>query len=232
VIGALLVVLNGHSQMQHMVQVQPMKVAAAEALWDSADPASLSLFTIGNVPERRDVFAIRIPSLLSILAYNQASGEVKGIKELEADYQQKFGPGEYIPPIPVIYWTFRIMVGLGMLFVAVVLVALYLSLSNKLERTKWFLRLLPFAIVLPYLANTAGWLMAELGRQPWIVFGVMKTADGVSLAVSGGAVLTSLLVFTAVYAALIVADVYLMVKYSRMPAAAEKPTGGLAQPVF
>jgi cytochrome bd ubiquinol oxidase subunit I len=231
VIGALLVVLNGHSQMQHMVQVQPMKVAAAEALWDSADPASLSLFTIGDVPGRRDVFSIRVPALLSILSYNQPNGKVLGIKDLEAEYQQKFGPGEYIPPIPVIYWTFRIMVGLGMLFAVALLFALYLSLTGKLERTRWFLRLLPYAIILPYLANMAGWLMAELGRQPWIVFQLMLTAKGVSTVVTAGMVLSSLLIFTAVYGILMVADIYLLAKYSRVPAAPE-PAKGLARPAF
>ncbi len=231
VIGALLVVLNGHTQMQHMVQVQPMKVAAAEALWESADPAPMSLFTIGNVAERRDVFAIHIPNLLSILSYNRLTGRVEGIKDLEAAYQAKYGPGEYIPPIPVIYWTFRIMVGVGMLMAAVSLFSLYLVLKNQVERPRWFLRLLPFGIALPYLANTSGWLMAELGRQPWIVFGLMRTSDAVSPAVSGGEALASLLIFTVVYGALMVADIYLLAKYSRVPAAPET-VPPLARPAF
>ena len=86
--ASLLVILNGHTQAQHMVQTQPMKMAAAEALWESEDPASFSLFTFGNEPERRDVFAIRIPSVLSLLAYNRLDGEVKGINELQAEYEQ------------------------------------------------------------------------------------------------------------------------------------------------
>ncbi|HEX9118350.1 MAG TPA: cytochrome ubiquinol oxidase subunit I [Anaerolineae bacterium] len=231
-IGAGLVVLNGHTQTQHMVAAQPMKIAAAEALWQSEAPASFSLLTIGNEPQRRDVFAIRIPSVLSILACNNTTCEVKGITNLEAEYTAKYGPGDYAPPIALTYWTFRIMVGLGFLMGLAALAGLYFSLTNRLEKMRWFLSLLPFAIALPYLANSAGWLMAELGRQPWIVFGVMKTADGVSQAVSGGAVLTSLLLFVVLYGALIVADVYLLAKYSRVPVATEQPTGGLAEPVF
>ncbi len=229
--GALLVVLNGHSQMQHMVQVQPMKVAAAEALWNSEDPAGLSLFTIGNVPERRDVFSIRVPSLLSILAFNQPTGQVQGIKQLEAEYVQKFGPGEYIPPIPVIYWTFRIMVGAGVLLALIVLYGLFLMLTNRIERQRWYLQILPFAIVLPYLACTTGWLMAELGRQPWIVFQLMLTEKGVSPVVGGGMVLTSLVIFVLVYGILMVADIYLLAKYSRVPAQAETVPAG-ARPAF
>src|SRR5690606_6734174 len=111
VAGTFLVGLNGHSQAQHMVRVQPMKMAAAEALWDTEDPASFSLFTIGNEAERRDVFAIRIPRLLSLLAYNRLEGEVKGINDLNREYQELYGPGDYVPPIAITYWTFRIMVG-------------------------------------------------------------------------------------------------------------------------
>jgi cytochrome bd ubiquinol oxidase subunit I len=215
VIGAGLVILNGHTQTQHMVRVQPMKIAAAEALWESENPASFSLFTFGNEPERRDVFAIRIPNVLSILAYNRLTGEVKGIKNLQAEYEQKYGPGNYVPPVAFTYWTFRIMVGLGFLMAALMLYGLYLVLRNRVQPKGWYFALLPFAIGLPYLANSTGWLMTEWGRQPWIVFGLMKTADGVSTSVAPGAMLASLLAFTLVYGALMVADVYLLAKYAR-----------------
>jgi len=103
VIASFLVAIVGHYQAQHMVQSQPMKMAAAEALWNSEDPASFSLFTIGNEPQRKDVFAIRIPDLLSILAYNEAGGTVQGLNNLQAAYQQKYGPGDYVPPVAVTY---------------------------------------------------------------------------------------------------------------------------------
>jgi cytochrome d ubiquinol oxidase subunit I len=216
VIGTGLVILIGHSQAQHMVEVQPMKMAAAEALWDSEDPASFSLFTIGNEPQRRDLLSIRIPGALSFLAYNRFSGEVQGINELQAQYEQTYGPGSYVPPIAVSYWTFRLMVGAGFVMVALALYGLYLALRDRVEGKRWFLWLLPWAIVLPYLANTTGWLFTEIARQPWIVFGLQKTADAVSPNVSGGTVLLSLAGFTLLYGVLMVADVYLLAKYARV----------------
>ena len=108
-----------------MVQTQPMKMAAAEALWESENPASFSLFTIGNEAERQDVFAIRIPGLLSLLAYNRLDGEVRGINDLQASIEQTFGPGNYVPPVAISYWTFRLMVGAGLLMALLALLALY-----------------------------------------------------------------------------------------------------------
>jgi cytochrome d ubiquinol oxidase subunit I len=214
-IGAVMVGLAGHSQAQHMVQTQPMKMAAAEALWDTENPASMSLFTIGNMAERRDVFAIRLPAVLSILSCNNTSCAVQGINDLQAEYEAKFGPGDYVPFVVMIYWSFRAMVGAGALMVALALYALYRVLRDRVTTPKWFLRVLPFAIVLPFLANSTGWLLTEMGRQPWIVFGLMKTADGVSSIVAGGMVLASVLIFTLLYGALMVADVYLLAKYAR-----------------
>jgi cytochrome d ubiquinol oxidase subunit I len=214
-IGSVMVALVGHTQAQHMVRVQPMKMAAAEGLWESENPASLSLFTFGNEPERRDVFAIRIPYALSILAYNSPTGEVKGINNIEAEYQAKYGPGNYAPPIALTYWSFRLMVGAGLLMIALALVGLYLALKDRIERTAWYLKVLPLALFLPYVANTTGWLMTELGRQPWIVFGLMKTDQAVSPTVAAGMVLASVVLFTLVYGALMAADTYLLVKYSK-----------------
>lgn len=214
-VGAITVMLVGHSQAQHMVQAQPMKMAAAEALWESEDPAAMSLFTIGNEPELRDVFAIKIPGMLSFLAYNQFSGEVKGIKNLQAEYEQTYGPGNYIPPVAVSYWTFRIMVGAGIVMALLGLYGLYLVAKNKVEQNSLYLRLLIWAIALPYLANSTGWLFTEIARQPWIVFGLQLTADGVSTNVGAGLVLTSLIGFTLIYAALMAADVYLLFKFAK-----------------
>jgi cytochrome d ubiquinol oxidase subunit I len=107
------------------------------------------------------------------------------------------------------------MVGSGFLMIALALVGVYLSLQNRLEGTAWYLKAMPFALFLPYLANTTGWLMTELGRQPWIVFGLMKTEAGVSSTVTAGMVLISLVLFTLVYGALMVADIYLLNKYAR-----------------
>ncbi|GAB4477083.1 MAG: cytochrome ubiquinol oxidase subunit I [Anaerolineae bacterium] len=222
-IAAVLVIVNGHEQMQHMVQVQPMKVAAAEALWDSESPASLSLFTVGNERERRDVFAIRIPGLLSFLSYDRFVGEVKGINDLQAEYEATYGPGDYVPPVALSYWTFRIMVGAGMLMLLIMAINLYLVLKDKFETSPKYLKWLIPAIGLPYLANTTGWLLAELGRQPWIVFGLQLTADSVSPNLTTADLAISLTVFTLIYAVLIVADLFLLQKYARKDPGAKAP---------
>ena len=226
-IGIFVVILNGHAQAQHMVKVQPMKIAAAEALWESENPASLSLLTIGNEPQRRDVFAIRIPALLSFLAYNRFSGEVRGIKELQMQYEAVYGPGNYVPPVALSYWTFRLMVGAGLLMAGMALYALYLLMREKLASSRRFFRLLTWALALPYLANTAGWLLTELGRQPWIVQGLQKTEDAVSPNVSAGSVLFSLIAFTLIYGVLMAADVYLLMKYGKAGPVDEASEGAL-----
>ena len=214
-IGSVMVILVGHSQAQHMVRTQPMKMAAAEALWDSEDPASMSLFTIGDTRNRRDVFAIRIPAGLSILSYNRPSGEVKGINNLQAEYEQIYGAGDYVPNVFVAYWTFRAMVGAGFLMLALAAWALYVALRDQMGKRSLLMLGLPFAIALPYLANSTGWILTEMGRQPWIVFGLLRTDQAASATVSGGMVLLTLIGFTLIYAILIVACVYLMTKYAR-----------------
>jgi len=211
----ILVVLNGHSQTQEMVRSQPMKIAAAEALWETEDPASFSVLTIGDLAQRRDVFAIRLPRLLSLLAYNQLNGKVRGIYDLQAEFETQYGPGNYIPPVAVTYWTFRIMVGAGFVLLGLAFYALFISMGGVFETQPRVLKLFTLAIALPYLANTSGWLMTELGRVPWVVYGLMKIEDAVSPTVSGGAVLTTLIGFTLIYAALMAADIYLLVKYAR-----------------
>lgn len=227
VFGALsifLVILVGHSQAQRMVQVQPMKMAAAEALWKTENPASFSLFTIGDESRMDDVFAIRIPNLLSVLAYNSLTGEVKGIRNLQAEYEQQYGPGNYVPSVITAYWSFRIMVGVGFLMMALTLGALYPTLRNRPIAKLRFIGLFPFAIALPYLANTSGWIFTEMGRQPWVVMGLMKTEDAFSPNLTPGMVLTTLIVFTLVYLVLIAADVYLLNKYARNGPAPEQVT--------
>ena len=215
VIGTVMVAIDGHVQAQHMVQTQPMKMAAAEALWNTEDPASFSLITIGNLQGSKDVFSIRIPDLLTILAFNGTTGEVKGINQLQAQYAQQYGPGNYVPPVGFIYWSFRVMVGAGVLMLLLSLYGLFLSMRRKVERSRWLLPALTGALALPYLANTAGWFMTELGRQPWIVFGLLKTSNAVSPTATAGSVLFSLIAFALIYGALMVADVYLLAKFAR-----------------
>ena len=218
IIGAIAVVmiaLNGHSQTQQLVDTQPMKLAAAEALWETEDPASLSILTIGDLSQTKEIFSIRIPNLLSFLLFNQFYGEVEGIYDLQAEYEQLYGSGNYIPPVAIVYWSFRVMVGVGILLLILGLYGLFLVMRDSVEASSTGLKLFILALFLPYLANSAGWMMTEIGRVPWIVFGLMKIEDGISPTVPGSMVLTSLVLFTLVYAALMVADIYLLKKYAK-----------------
>jgi cytochrome d ubiquinol oxidase subunit I len=221
-VSTAMVGMVGHTQGQHMFEAQPMKMAAAEALWETADPAPLSLFTIGNERELRDVFAIKLPGVLSFLAYNRFSGEVKGIRDLQAEYTETYGPGDYVPPVWLSYWSFRGMMTPGLLMGVLGLYGTYLLIRGRTGKERWFLWILPWAIPLPYIANTAGWLLTEVGRQPWIVFGLMRTEDAVSPSTSTGAVLATLLIFTLLYGALMAADVYLLQKFARKGSSEEE----------
>ena len=213
-IGVLLVILNGHTQAQHMVETQPMKMAAAEALWETEQPAPMSLFAIPSESQQKDYLSVRVPVLLSILAHNNTTGRVEGIKDIQNEYSQKYGKDNYIPPVFLSYWFFRIMVGVGFLMLIIVLYILVKSLKKDYNFKPSTLKWLIWTLLLPYIANSTGWIFTEIGRQPWTVFGLLKTKDSVSLAVSGTEVLISLLAFALVYAILIVANVYLLRKYA------------------
>ena len=215
-IGVVLVILLGHTQMQHMMKVQPMKVAATEALWESENPAGLSILTIGDLSGKKEIFSIRIPYLLTILAHNSFKGEVKGVNELQKLYEQKYGPGDYIPPMVVTYWSFRAMVGSGILMLILTIYLLFHVFKNNFEFKPWVKKALLWAMALPFIGNSTGWILTEVGRQPWIVFGLLKTEDAVTpaMVVSPGEVAFSLIVFTLLYGILMVVDVYLLKKYA------------------
>jgi cytochrome d ubiquinol oxidase subunit I len=221
-ISIVLVVLNGHSQTQHLIETQPMKMASAEALYETESPASFSILTIGDLSQREEVFSIRIPRLLCLLSYNQLECKIKGINDLQNEFEAANGAGNYIPPVAVVYWSFRIMVGAGFLLLGLALYALFLVMGDMVASRGRSLRLFLYAIALPYIANTAGWVLTEIGRFPWIVYGLMRIEKGISTTVGAGTVAISLVGFTLIYAALIVANVYLMVKYARIvPGASE-----------
>jgi len=217
IIGSVLVILVGHAQTQHIAQSQPMKMAALEALVQSEDPASFSLFSIvrQDGSDVSELVAIRIPAVLSLLTYNRFSGEVRGIEDIQAEYAGRFGRDNYVPPVMLSYFTFRIMVGAGFLLVLLALVAVILVWRRKVERAPIFLKMLIPAIGLPYIANTAGWLLTEMGRQPWIVYGLQKTKDAISPTVTPGMLVFSLLFFTSVYGGLMVADIYLLIRFAK-----------------
>ncbi len=211
-----------------MVRTQPMKMAAAEALWNSENPASFSLFTIGNQARLDDVFAIRIPRLLSLLAYNRLDGEVKGIRNLQGEYEEKIWARELCSFGLCCLLDLSHHGGVGFLMFFISVFLLYRLMRNR-PIFKWrYAGLFPFVIALPYISNTTGWLLTEMGRQPWVVFGLMKTADAVSPTVSAGMVLASLVVFGVVYGVLMIADIYLLAKYAK--AGPEPDEGKKAKP--
>lgn len=222
-ISIVLVTLGGHSQAQHVAEIQPMKFAAAEALWESEDPASLSILTIGDLSLRREVFSIRIPRLLSLLSYNQLEGEVIGMNDIQSEYEQIYGAGNYMPPVAITYWTFRAMVGAGIILLGLSFFALFLVMGEVYDKRSLSLKVFLWAIPLPYIANTSGWILTEVGRFPWVVHGLMTIEDGISPTIPASTILTSLIVFTLVYATMMAANIYLLKKYAGLGIPPEDP---------
>ncbi|MCL6636953.1 MAG: cytochrome ubiquinol oxidase subunit I [Alicyclobacillus sp.] len=215
-VSSLLVAVVGHDQAQHLMQAQPMKMAASEALWEtSPDVAPWTLVAAIDSEHHRNTFEIDIPGVLSLLAYNHLHGRVPGIHQLQAAYVRQFGPGNYIPPVRTAFWSFRIMVLAGMLMILFSLYGVWVMMRERLERHRQFLRLMVAAIPLPFIANSMGWIMTEVGRQPWVVFGLLRTADGVSPTVSPAMVWTTLLGFAVLYGVLAVVDIFLLIRVVR-----------------
>ncbi|GAB3899724.1 cytochrome ubiquinol oxidase subunit I [Kibdelosporangium lantanae] len=220
-IASLGVIYTGDLQARLMTEQQPMKMAAAEALYDTTAPASFSLFTIGSLDGKQERFSIRVPGVLSFLATGTFDGKVEGVNDIQRAEEEKYGPGEYRPNIPVAYWTFRVMIGLGFLLALLSAVGLWLFRRGRSPRGRWFTIAALASIAAPFLANAVGWIFTETGRQPWSVFGVLTTTDSVSPTVSVGSVLTSLIVFTVLYGVLAVVDGILMVRYAKAGPPAE-----------
>ena len=191
---------------------QPMKMASAEALYHTSKPAPFSLLTIGNLNGTKPVFQITLPRLLSFLATGNWNAQVQGIDNLQAHYSQVYGPGSYTPVVPVVYWSFRLMIGVGLLAALIALIALVSIRRGRRPRSRWLLWPVIALPLLPLAANAFGWIMTETGRQPWLVYGQLKTAAGVS-ANSGGEVLASMIILTLLYGVLAVLEAGLLLKY-------------------
>lgn len=223
-LSGLGVVLVGDVQGKIMTEVQPMKMAAAEALYETEQPAPFSVFTVGTPDGKAEKFSVTVPNLLSFLATGDFDGEVQGIDELREQYRETYGQdpgaayysaGDYTPYIPVTYWTFRFMMGLGFAAMAVASWLLWATRRDLIPRGRLIYVaavLLPF---LPLLANSAGWIFTEMGRQPWAVFGLMTTASAVSPGVSATEMLISLITLTLVYGVLAVVEVRLLLTFIR-----------------
>jgi cytochrome d ubiquinol oxidase subunit I len=230
--AALLAVLVGSELGVNATNDQPMKIAGAEALWETEKPASFSLFQIGgfSADDSDPVFSIEVPYLLSFLATNSFTGEVQGLNQIQAQYEETYGPGDYVPWVPVLYWSMRIMAYAAGLSFLLALWGLFLDRTNRIGRSRVFQVVAIWAVVLPFIMNTAGWVLTEVGRQPWIVQGLQHTADGASPSVSSTYVAISLTVFSVLYTALGIVGLWLLLHYARrdVPPVPEEDAGAAA----
>jgi cytochrome d ubiquinol oxidase subunit I len=214
-LASIAVAVTGDLQGKVMTKQQPMKMAAAEALYSDSKPASFSLFTVGSLDGSKEKWSIRVPGLLSFLATGSFNGRVEGIDDVQAKEIAKYGPGSYKPVIPIAYWSFRLMIGFGLLAAVASVWGLFAFRRNRLPRSRWFYRAAIWAVATPFLANTMGWIFTEMGRQPWVVYGVLQTSTAVSPGVSTASVATSLVVYTLLYGVLAFINIKLMLRYIR-----------------
>jgi len=211
-IASTLLFFSGHTNGQFMFETQPMKFAAIEAHWETSQPAEFSILTIGDLTGKREVWSIRMPYALSFLACNNFDCEVRGVYDIQDEYAAKYGPGDYIPLMVVTYWTFRIMMTVG-LFMILVSFLFLVATRKQYENARW-MKWVPWVIPLPYMANTGGWVLTEMGRQPWIVQGLLTVEQAVSPNLTTLDLLISLLGYIVVYSSLAGAMFYLMKKFA------------------
>ncbi|MFK4762962.1 cytochrome ubiquinol oxidase subunit I [Microbacterium sp. ZW T5_45] len=229
------VILSGDQLGLAMYQAQPMKMAAAEATFNTVCgyDASFSIFTLGTPDGSSELFSIRVPYLLSVLSTHSFDACVHGIVDLNAEYGATYadtGLSDFAPILWVTYWAFRWMIGLGIASALVAVAGLWLTRKNAKPLAPWMWKLAIWSFPLSLAANIMGWVFTEMGRQPWIVFGLMTTKDGVSPGTTGLEVLISLIAFTSIYAALAVVEVRLIIKAAQKgPDTEEKPHDETAQ---
>jgi cytochrome d ubiquinol oxidase subunit I len=225
IVSFVLVAIAGDQLSLVMVATQPMKMAAAEATFNTVcgQDASFSIFTLGTPDGTSELFSIRVPFLLSILSTHSLDGCVEGINDLNTLYSQQMFPqfadqvdGNFAPVLWVTYWAFRWMIALGGVTALISAAGLWVTRKKATRPVKqWMWRVAIWAAPLPMIASLVGWIFTEMGRQPWIVFGLMLTQDGVSPSVPGWSVLVSLIAFTVTYASLAVVEFGLIKKYAQ-----------------
>lgn len=223
IISTILVGVLGDAQGKYLRIVQPMAAAATEALYDTDDPAPFSVIAFFDSTGKREIWSLKVPYILSFLYYNQPAGEVRGIKDLQRDFVRKNGPGDYIPSVALTFWMFRIMVGVGLLMVAVAAYAIFLTWKKWPDKWTKYIKWMVWVIPLPYIANTSGWILTEAARQPWIVHGLLRTQNAMSPNLTAGMVAFSLLGFVLVYAIFMIVDVYLLKVYALAGPSAPEP---------
>ncbi|MEU4694804.1 cytochrome ubiquinol oxidase subunit I [Actinoplanes sp. NPDC023714] len=241
-VGGLGTVISGDHLGKVMTAVQPMKMAAAEALYETTTGAPFSIFAIGELGHDRPFFSIEVPKLLSFLGTGSFDGTVQGIDDLQAAYVAQYGPGSYVPMIPVAFWTFRLMMGAGILAMAVAAFHLWSSYAFRVRflprllqpgrgTPALFRRVIWIAPLLPAAANTFGWVFTETARQPWLAFGISKVSDGISPGLTSAEVIASLAGFTIVYGLLAVVWWRLVVHLSLKPLAPDISEESAPEPV-
>ena len=192
---------TGHKSAQGVARNQPAKMAAFEGHYPESEVAPLYLF--GWVDENREEvrFGIKIPAMLSFLVHNDFNEPVTGLRAY---------PPEDRPPVNIVFQTYHAMVGIGMSLIGLSVLGTFLWWRGTLWDNKWILRLFVLAVLGPQLANQLGWMSAEVGRQPWVVYGLMRTSEGLSQSVQSSQVLASLILFTFIYFLLFIAFIYLL----------------------
>ena len=232
-LSVLFVFLVGDSFMREMLRRQPMKVATAEAIFNTQKGAGISLFATGGLranPKKTDL-DVTIPHIGSVLACNTWNCTVQGINDLQKAYVAKWGPGNYVPVVWVMYWSFRGMVYIWGLMLLVAMAAVWLTWRGKIETSKRFHRVAVLAIALPVLANAAGWIMTEMGRQPWVVYGLQLTKNAVSPSVALWTVAFGLGAYLVAYAVLMCADAWLIWRYAKRLPEPERTEEERAEPL-
>jgi len=219
------VAVIGDAQASHLVQAQPMKIAAAEAIWqNTGNHAPWTVIGIVDAKDHQLKDAIQIPDMLTMLAYKRLSGSLEGINALQAASVKQYGPGNYVPPVAPTFYSFRVMIFAGTLMILGGLWATWRIKGNRFLQNRRLLKVMVWMLPLPYIANSAGWIMTEVGRQPWVVYGLLGTAQGVSPAqtVPAAEIITSLTAFAAIYTAMAIAAIFLFKKYIDLGATPDK----------
>lgn len=231
-VAALGTAVAGHFQGMLLEDQQPMKMAAAEAQFETEAPAAFSLFATGDLehnPGHTNV-NVRIPHALSLFATGTWNGEVKGINQIQREEEAKYGPGEYAPVIAVTYWSFRAMVGAGTLTILLTALGIWLVRRRRLERSRWFLRIAIAAVLLPPIANLSGWVFTEMGRQPWVVYGLLRTDDANSPLIGSASLWITLVGYTLLYGVLAGVGGWIAAKEIRHGAEPPAPPRGDDEP--
>ena len=215
IIAGASVMWSGDTQAKIMVKQQPMKMAAAEGHYKTTENAPFSLLTLGDLSGENATPILEIPGLLSFMATGTWTGPestVQGIDDLQKSMTAQFGEGNYAPYVPLVYWAFRAMIGLGFVGILFAIFVWLITRKGRVPSARWIKSLSAFIVLFPLIGISAGWIFTEMGRQPWIVFGLMKTANGVSPTLTTTQVWISIVTFTLLYGALAVVEVGLLIR--------------------